>query len=71
MYMYLYIPVLLFHCLQIFFTTDIDECLEKTDNCSQMCTNTEGNFTCGCDDGYLLGSDGTTCNGMDLEYTCI
>ena len=32
-----------------------------------MCTNTEGSFTCGCNDGYLLDSDGTTCNGTYWE----
>ena len=55
----------------IFFNADIDECSEDTDNCNQTCTNTEGSFACECDDGYYLDSDGTTCNGMDLEYTCI
>ena len=51
----------------IFFDTDIDECSE-VDSCSQMCTNTDGNFTCGCNIGYLLDTDGTTCNGMYREH---
>ena len=51
----------------IFFNADIDECSEDTDNCNQICTNTEGSFTCGCDDGYLLDSDETTCNGTYWE----
>ena len=46
---------------------DINECSEGIDNCNQTCTNTEGSFTCGCDDGYLLYSDETTCNGIYLE----
>ena len=60
----------MFHILQTheFFNADIDECSEDTDNCNQTCTNTEGSFTCGCDDGYILDSDETTCNGMYLEY---
>ena len=49
-----------------FFNTDIDECSEGTDNCSQTCTNFEGNYTCGCNDGYDLDFDETTCNGMYL-----
>ena len=52
----------------IFFNADINECIEGRDNCSQMCTNTEGSFTCGCVDGYLLDIDETTCNGMYLEF---
>ena len=63
-------------CMQLYFTVyshityfnaDIDECGEDSDNCNQTCTNTEGSFTCGCDDGYLLDSDGTTCNGTYCE----
>ena len=50
------------------FDTDIDECSEGIDNCSQMCTNTDGNFTCGCYNGYLLDTDGTTCNGIGNIY---
>ena len=50
------------------FDTDIDECSENTGNCSQMCTNTDGYFTCGCNNGYLLDTDGTTCNGMYIEH---
>ena len=53
--------------MYIIFDTDIDECSENTDNCSQICTNTDGNFTCGCNNGYLLDTDGTTCNGMYRE----
>ena len=52
----------------IFLNADIDECSEGIDNCNQTCTNTEGSFTCGCDDGYLLYSDETTCNGIYLEF---
>ncbi|XP_052253077.1 fibrillin-2-like [Dreissena polymorpha] len=32
--------------------TDIDECLEGTDNCTQMCNNTVGGFECGCNPGF-------------------
>ena len=43
---------------------DIDECINNTHNCTQTCTNTVGGFTCGCNDGYVLNVDGTTCDGM-------
>ena len=59
------------HTCIIFFNTDIDECNEGTDNCSQTCTNAEGNFTCECDDGYYLDIDETTCIGMYLEYIIV
>lgn len=42
---------------------DIDECAEGTSGCSQECTNTDGNFTCSCMDGYELAGDGKRCNG--------
>ncbi len=42
---------------------DIDECSEMPQNCDQVCTNTEGSFTCGCEAEYVLDSDGTSCSG--------
>ena len=45
------------------FHPDIDECSDRTDGCSQICTNTVGSFTCGCNTGFQLNSDGATCNG--------
>ena len=50
--------------MYICFYSDIDECNNGTHNCSQMCTNTNGSFTCGCNNGYLLDLDEVTCNGM-------
>ena len=49
--------------LQFLIPTDIDECSENTDNCSQICTNTIGSYQCSCNDGYTRDSDGHTCNG--------
>ena len=64
--MYLYVTV---YIRVIYFNVDIDECTNNTDNCNQTCTNTEGSFTCGCNGGYELNSDGTTCNGTYWEIT--
>ena len=43
---------------------DIDECSVGTHNCSQVCINTAGGFNCECNKGFLLDTDGVTCNGM-------
>ena len=42
---------------------DTDECTLDLDNCSEdaTCTNTEGSYTCTCNDGYT--GDGTSCTG--------
>ena len=48
------------HEPSIYFS-DIDECLAGTDNCNQVCTNTDGSFTCSCNDGYELQSNGHSC----------
>ena len=46
---------------------DIDECALGMDDCSEnaICTNTPGNFSCICDEGY--GGDGTTCVGKRVH----
>ena len=41
---------------------DINECSIGTDDCSQTCINNYGSFTCGCNSGYILDDDGTSCN---------
>ena len=41
--------------------SDIDECSRGTDNCDHTCTNTDGSYTCGCNTGYFLESDGHSC----------
>ena len=44
--------------------SDIDECFSVSDNnCDQECINTFGSFECGCGEGYILDTDGTTCLG--------
>ena len=45
---------------------DIDECSEERDRCDQGCANTLGSYTCTCNSGYHLNSNGYTCNGMDV-----
>ena len=44
--------------------SDINECNDGTHKCSQICTNTNGSFICGCNDGYHIDFDNDTCSGM-------
>jgi len=44
--------------------SDIGECLIGTHNCSQLCVELDGGFECDCSDGYELGDDGITCEGI-------
>ena len=45
---------------------DIDECVEDTDGCAQVCSNTEGSYVCSCNSGYRLASDGRWCTGKSV-----
>ncbi|XP_019645245.1 PREDICTED: fibropellin-3-like [Branchiostoma belcheri] len=44
--------------------TDINECSPNNGRgpCEQLCTNTDGSFTCSCNDGYVLNQDGLHCD---------
>ena len=48
------------------YNLDIDECTEDLDDCdpNAMCTNTNGSYTCACNEGY--SGNGTTCEGKRL-----
>ena len=50
--------------MEHFIFLDIDECSDGTDNCSHICTNSDGSFTCGCYSGYMLDADGRSCYGV-------
>lgn len=48
---------------------DINECLTRNGDCSQICTNANGSYFCSCNSGYQLSSNGLTCNGESIiEY---
>ena len=52
--------------------SDTNECSDGTHNCSQICNNTNGSFTCGCNNGYQLDYDNVTCNGMyKISLVCL
>ena len=49
---------------------DINEC-NGDHECDQVCNNTFGSYLCSCDDGYLLQSDGRTCEGKLYCINCM
>ncbi|XP_052253079.1 fibrillin-1-like [Dreissena polymorpha] len=51
--------------------TDIDECLEGTDNCTQMCNNTVRGFECECNPGFSgTGNNCTACADATWGVQC-
>ncbi|XP_035672972.1 polycystic kidney disease and receptor for egg jelly-related protein-like [Branchiostoma floridae] len=48
---------------------DIDECNVGTHNCEQICNNNPGSFTCSCNEGYRLSSNGWDCVGILTSLT--
>ena len=44
--------------------SDVDECLSNNGGCNHNCHDSDGSYTCTCNNGYLLGSDGRTCEGL-------
>ena len=49
-----------------FVSLELDECELETHNChaKASCSNTDGSYTCKCDDGYT--GDGFTCTGIQI-----
>ena len=43
---------------------DIDECSEDLHSCSGICKNIDGSYTCSCALGFILTTDGRTCEGI-------
>lgn len=44
---------------------DVNEC-QRSSQCPQVCSNTEGSFTCSCFIGYKLQTDQVSCTGMAI-----
>ena len=44
-------------------STDIDECDNSYDECSDICINVPGGYNCDCQNGYYLKSNGKDCEG--------
>ena len=49
--------------------TDFDECSLNNPRraCDQMCFNTNGGFSCSCEEGYVLAND-RFCEGIVYAY---
>ena len=43
--------------------SDINECADLSHRCEHGCTNTDGSYTCVCENGFELHSNGRSCNG--------
>ena len=41
--------------------SETNECLTNNGGCAQICNNTFGSFTCSCNTGYSLSTDGRSC----------
>ena len=50
-----------------FKNSDINECLSNNGGCHQNCHDSDGSYTCSCNDGYQLNSDRHTCKGIPLN----
>ena len=48
----------IYNSISVYAGDDIDECT-RPNMCHQVCINTEGSFTCGCEAGYVLNTDGS------------
>ena len=60
MYLYSYI------CIYINYTCshkiDANECDVDNGGCQHTCTNSNGSYSCSCNDGYTLDLDGKRCS---------
>ena len=54
--------------LTVVFLTDIDECVGPGHGCQKICNNTVGSYYCSCGTGYVLNTDGLTCDGIGCHY---
>lgn len=59
--------VLLLYALH--FLIENNECRLVRTLCDQNCHNTAGSYTCSCNTGYTLDSDGFTCDGTYIHST--
>ena len=53
------------------FHVDVDECKNNLNNCSNMCINLNGSYSCVCDFGFSLQDDGETCRSRYHNSLCL
>ena len=63
-------PLPHFNLLPLVSFSDVDECVNGTQNChsNANCTNIAGSFYCTCNPGYM--GNGTYCSGKYHTYKC-
>ena len=49
--------------LTMYFLSDIDECALNATLCEQLCINTDGSYTCACNEGHQLIEGTNQCQG--------
>lgn len=61
------VPIILFYCRTC---EDINECEMFKDRrlCIGYCVNQPGSYSCQCPQGYRLGLEGATCQGLYFIY---
>ncbi|XP_014680723.1 PREDICTED: low-density lipoprotein receptor-related protein 2-like [Priapulus caudatus] len=50
---------------------DIDECVEETHECDQICVNAKASYECRCEEGFLLQADGHTCRPLETNAVLV
>ena len=67
------IPVISFIASRIlscgFSLSDVNECRSGSNDCEELCVNTEGSYECDCSVGYALATDGLNCIGENDRMT--
>ena len=51
----------------LLFLLDFDECVISNGGCDHNCTNLIGSHECSCREGYELGNDTRSCEGMHTQ----
>jgi hypothetical protein len=51
--------------------SDMDECRDSNGQCQSVCINTPGSFSCACESGFLLLTDGRSCIGEHTIEICL
>ena len=46
---------------------DMNECIDGTHRCEQICRNTPGSYTCSCNAGYILANDRHGCTSKTFN----
>ncbi len=64
---YVYLETALTDCNNNY-CVDKDECLVNDGGCEQNCHNSEGSFSCSCNDGYTIAANGFDCTGMKIIH---